>query len=82
MNKQTNLPLDAKRHATGTSAPNQPRRNARPAAAAHYLAVSRATLWRWCKERPNFPKPRKHGPRVTCWDLNELDAWLDAEQSR
>lgn len=45
----------------------------------HYR-FSPATWWRWNAEREGCPKPRKHGPRVTVWDLNEIDAWLDAQQ--
>lgn len=58
------------------------RRNARPTFAAQYLGIAVSTLWRWTAERHDFPKPRKIGPRATVWDLNEIDAWLDAQQSK
>jgi predicted DNA-binding transcriptional regulator AlpA len=54
---------------------------ARPSTTSKYLCVSPATLWRWNSQFENFPKPHKHGPRVTCWDLNEIDAWC-ARQTR
>lgn len=57
------------------------RRYARPTGTAQYLGVSLATIWRWNAERDDFPRPRKLGPRATVWDLNEIDAWLDAQQS-
>lgn len=80
--KEESIPLPALKQAVAKElARRQDRRNARPTATARYLGVSLATLWRWAKERADFPKPRKHGPRVTCWDLNEIDAWLDAQQS-
>ena len=44
--------------------------------------ISPATWWRWSAEREGCPKPRKHGPRVTVWNLNEIDAWLDAQQPK
>ncbi|WP_083582162.1 helix-turn-helix transcriptional regulator [Halomonas aestuarii] len=59
----------------------QERRQARPRQVAKYLEVSIATVWRWAAERPDFPRSRKIGPRVTVWDLNEIDAWVDAQQS-
>ena len=51
----------------------------RPRAAATYLGVSLATLWRWHAGRDNFPQARKLGPGVTTFDLAELRAWLDAQ---
>jgi predicted DNA-binding transcriptional regulator AlpA len=48
----------------------------RPAQAAIALGVSPATLWRWLKERPDFPRPRKLGPRATVWIAAELEEWL------
>jgi predicted DNA-binding transcriptional regulator AlpA len=58
----------------------QERRNARPTGTAQYLGISLASLWRWHADRPDFPRARKIGPRATVWDLNEIDAWLDAQQ--
>lgn len=59
----------------------QERRKARPRVLAEYLEVSIATIWRWASERPDFPRPQKIGPRVTVWDLDEIDAWVAAQQS-
>ncbi|MBW8374220.1 AlpA family phage regulatory protein [Stenotrophomonas sp.] len=59
----------------------QERRQARPRQVAEYLGVSIATVWRWASERHDFPRSRKIGPRVTVWDLNEIDQWVDAQQS-
>ena len=81
--KQEPVTLPALKQAVAEElARRQDRRYARPTEAARYLGISLATLWRWVKERPGFPAPRKHGPRCTCWDLNEVDAWLDAQQSQ
>jgi predicted DNA-binding transcriptional regulator AlpA len=41
--------------------------------------ISRATLWRWLKDRKDFPQPYKAGPRVTLFDLNAIDAYLGAK---
>ena len=51
----------------------------RPQHAAEYLGISRATLWRWIKERHDFPKPRHLSSRCTVFDLAELIAWRDAQ---
>ena len=58
----------------------QERRNARPASTAQYLGISLSSLWRWHAVRPDFPRARKIGPRVTVWDLNAIDAWLAEQQ--
>lgn len=59
-----------------TSAQTQ---SARPKAAAGLLGVGVSTFWRWVKERPGFPKPRKLSSRCTVFDVAELVAWRDAQ---
>lgn len=54
----------------------------RPAAAAEFLGISRATLWRWVVERHDFPRPRHLSARCTVFDLAELIAWRDAHINR
>ena len=51
----------------------------RPRQTAHYLKISLSTLWHWAKTREDFPRPVKAGPRVTLFDLNAIDAWLQQE---
>lgn len=53
--------------------------SARPKAAASLLGVGVSTFWRWVKERPDFPKPRKLSSRCTTFDVQELMAWRDAQ---
>jgi len=53
----------------------------RPAPAADALGVSKATLLRWEREKPDFPKPRRPTPRVTLYDRDELMAWRDSHKS-
>jgi len=48
----------------------------RPAQAAEQLGVSPATLWRWCKEIPSFPRPRKLTSKVTVFDSEEIRDWV------
>lgn len=43
--------------------------------AAARLAVSVPTVWRWARERPDFPKPHRLGPNCTRWRLSDLEAW-------
>lgn len=52
----------------------------RPKHAAEFLDIGRATLWRWAKERADFPKPRRLSARCTVFDMNELAAWRDAQK--
>lgn len=49
----------------------------RPKAAAEYLGIGVSTLWRWAKDRSDFPKARKLGPRCTIFDSIELQSWRD-----
>lgn len=51
----------------------------RPKQAAQHLGVARCTLWRWAKERPDFPKPRRLSSRCIVFDAAELTAWRDAQ---
>lgn len=57
------------------------RESVRPKRAADLLGVGSATLWRWVKVRPDFPKPRRLSARCTVFDTGELIAWRDAQQA-
>lgn len=50
----------------------------RPKQSAEYLGVGLSTLWRYAKELPDFPKPRKLSARCTVFDLDELKTWRDS----
>jgi predicted DNA-binding transcriptional regulator AlpA len=50
----------------------------RPEVASALFGISKATLLRWEKERPDFPKPSRPTPRVTLYDRDKLIAYLDA----
>jgi len=51
----------------------------RPKQAAEFLGIGRATLWRWSRERADFPKPIRLSSRCTIFDLAKLDAWRNAQ---
>lgn len=51
----------------------------RPKYAAEFLGIGRATLWRWSKERADFPKLRHLSARCVVFDAGELAAWRDAQ---
>lgn len=51
----------------------------RPKHAAEFLGIAIATLWRWVKERDDFPRPRHLSSRCTVFDKQELIAWRDAQ---
>jgi len=57
-----------------------PHRAARPKHAAEFLGVGVSTLWRWAKERADFPKPRRLSSRCTVFDMGELVAWRDSQK--
>lgn len=51
----------------------------RPKHAAEFLGIGRATLWRWSKERPDFPSAIRLSSRCTVFDQAQLMAWRDAQ---
>ena len=46
---------------------------------ARRLDISVPTVWRWTKERPDFPRPKKFGVRVSRWLLADLIAFESGE---
>lgn len=55
------------------------RRSYRPKQAAELLGISPPTLWRWLKERKDFPRPSRLSSRCTVFDGDALIAWRDAQ---
>ena len=47
----------------------------RPAEAAKYLRVSRTTIWRWARERPDFPKPIRLSATIAAFRRADIDAF-------
>lgn len=41
--------------------------------------IARPTVWRWHRERPDFPRVVRLTPGCARWKLSELEAW---EQSQ
>lgn len=59
------------------------RQTVRPAEAAVMLGIATPTLWRWTRDLPDFPQPERYrlaGRNVTCWYVDDLEAWM-AKQS-
>jgi prophage regulatory protein len=54
-------------------------RAARPKHAAEILGVGVSTVWRWVKERHDFPQPRRLSARCTVFDLDALVEWRNAQ---
>ncbi len=54
-------------------------RSYRPKQAAELLGIAPSTLWRWIKERPEFPRPIRLSARCTVLDGAALIAWRDAQ---
>lgn len=42
--------------------------------------VSRASIWRWLKTDPSFPKPVALSTGCSRWRLSDLEAW-EAERA-
>jgi len=43
------------------------------------FGVGPATIWRWSKERQDFPKPLKLSARVTAWKISDLRRHLSGQ---
>jgi prophage regulatory protein len=43
---------------------------------------SRATVWRWVKGDPAFPRPFKLSEGVTVWDEGEVLDWIEVKKSK
>jgi prophage regulatory protein len=46
------------------------------------LGIGTATLWRWIKNRPDFPKPIRLSARCTVIPGDQLIAWRDAQAKK
>jgi predicted DNA-binding transcriptional regulator AlpA len=44
------------------------------------LPVSPATIWRWTRDNPLFPKPFKLGASTTVWDASAIEAFISKQQ--
>lgn len=58
------------------------RQSIRPKTTAELLGIGTSTLWRWAKERNDFPKPRRLSLRCTVFDADEVIAWRDAQLNK
>ena len=45
------------------------------------LGVSRATIWRWVKLDPSFPKPFSISAGITCWSEVEVVLGLESKMT-
>ena len=46
---------------------------------AELLSCGKSSVWRWCKERPGFPQPRREGKRYSFWLLSEVESYASRE---
>lgn len=47
----------------------------------HLTGASPATIWRWVKTNPDFPRPFRLSPAITVWDEAELVQWIEGRKS-
>lgn len=62
------------------AAPGKGQAYSRPAQSAVHLQIGVSTLWKWVKEKPDFPQPIKLSPRVTVFRIADLDAFIARQQ--
>lgn len=43
--------------------------------------TSDATIWRWVKNDPTFPKPFHMSSAITCWDEAEITDWVESKKA-
>ena len=46
---------------------------------AERYGIARNTVWRWHRERPDFPRAVSLSPGCTRWKLSEIEAWEAAQ---
>ncbi|WP_145394010.1 AlpA family transcriptional regulator [Pantoea sp. SJZ147] len=51
--------------------------HARPKATADFLKISTVTLWRWQKNKSDFPKSTRLSERVSIFKAEEIREWVD-----
>lgn len=47
---------------------------------AEMLGLARGTVWRWAREKEDFPKPRKLGERLQLYCRDEVLAWVESKK--
>lgn len=65
-----------RRPRTTTETEHNDSRILRPQEAARFLGVGRSTLYFWCRQNPDFPRPRKLGSRAAGWVMSDLLDWV------
>ena len=58
------------------------RRFARPKNTAVYMDTHITKLWDFVKNDPTFPAAIRPSSRITLFDLDEIDTWLDSKRSK
>lgn len=46
---------------------------------ANRYGIARVTVWRWHRERPEFPRAIRLTPGCTRWKLSEIVSWEQAQ---
>ncbi|QLB63465.1 helix-turn-helix transcriptional regulator [Paraburkholderia caribensis] len=57
-------------------------RGLRPKQAANHIGISVASLWRYARNRDDFPRPVKLSEGVTIFFEGELNDWLAKQATR
>ena len=46
---------------------------------AEAIGINRATVWRYVKSDPTFPRPLKLAPKCTRFRASDFEAWLSSK---
>lgn len=57
----------------GPQGTDRPKRSLRASGMAKKFSASEQTIWRWTRDNPYFPKPKKLSQRCTVWDEDEAE---------
>ena len=52
---------------------------ARPKEVCVMLGIAAPTLWRWARQRAEFPRPIKLGQGTTAWRVSDLEAFIERQ---
>ena len=44
------------------------------------FGISKSTLYRYSKQKENFPKPLRPSPKIVLWNLEELEEYFKNNQ--
>ena len=62
--------------------PSHPARAIRIPRVCDLTGLSRASVWRFARDDPDFPKPFRLSEAATAWDEPEVVNWIEARRAK